>query len=361
MEHATTNGRGGKGMVILFAAGNSNDDTDRDNYVSSQFVIGVAASTNFDTRAGYSRFGSAVSISAPSSGGSLGITTTDLSGAGGYSSGNFTGSFGGTSSACPLAAGIAALMLSVNPDLTWNEVKQILEQTADKIDADNGNYNDQGFSVFYGYGRVNAFRAVEMARDLVANDNPRVSVASPATPAGAGGMLSLDWTATAEADLVSQDVAFSSDGGSTFTPIAMLDGASRSFDWTVPDDVSGSVRLRVTATDVESRTGSSTITVSVWAKPAIGTVKLKRASSGRRTLVVDGTAFRTDEAVVFVGETPLGLLKYPNGRRNADGTCTRIVSKDGSIDSLIPGGSTVQITVRHAVTGQVSAVVSFTR
>ena len=98
-------------MVILFAAGNSNDDTDRDNYVSSEFVIGVAASTNFDTRAGYSRFGSAVSISAPSSGGSLGITTTDLSGAGGYSSGNFTGSFGGTSSACPLAAGIAALWL----------------------------------------------------------------------------------------------------------------------------------------------------------------------------------------------------------------------------------------------------------
>lgn len=361
MEHATTNGRGGKGMVILFAAGNSNDDTDRDNYVSSEFVIGVAASTNFDTRAGYSRFGSAVSISAPSSGGSLGITTTDLSGSGGYSSGNFTGSFGGTSSACPLAAGIAALMLSVNPDLTWTEVKQVLEQTADKIDPDNANYNDQGFSVFYGYGRVNAFRAVEMALELVANDNPRVTVASPATPAGAGGMLSLDWVATAEADLVSQDVSFSTDGGSTFTPIAMLDGASRSFDWTVPDDVSGSVRLRVTATDTESRTGSSTITVSVWAKPVIGTVKLKRTSSGRRTLVVDGAAFRTDTAVIFVGETPLGLLKYPNGRRNADGTCTRIVSKDGSIDSLIPSGSTVQITVRHAVTGQVSTALSFTR
>ena len=361
MEHATTNGRGGKGMVIFFAAGNSNDDTVHDNYVSSEFVVGVAASTNFDTRAGYSRFGQAVSIAAPSSGGSLGITTTDLSGAGGYSSGNFTGSFGGTSSACPLAAGVAALVLSVNPELTWTEVKQILEDTADKIDPDGGDYNEQGFSIFYGHGRVNAFRAVEVARDLASSDNPRVSVATPATPAGAGGTLGVTWTATAEAALASQIVSFSADGGSTYVPIATLDGAARSFDWSIPDDVTGAVRFRVTATDVEARSGSSTVNVTVWARPVITTAKLKKTSSGKRTLVVDGLAFRTDVAVIFVGETPLGSLKYPGGRQNSDGTCTRIVSKDAAIGDLIPVGTTVQITVRHAVTGQISAVVSLTR
>lgn len=361
MEHATTNGRGGKGMVIFFAAGNSNDDTVHDNYVSSEFVVGVAASTNFDTRAGYSRFGQAVSIAAPSSGGSLGITTTDLSGAGGYSSGNFTGSFGGTSSACPLAAGVAALMLSINPDLTWTEVKQILQDTADKIDPDGGDYNEQGFSIFYGYGRVNAFRAVELARDLASSDNPRVSVATPATPAGAGGTLAVTWTATAQAALASQTVSFSVNGGATYSPIATLDGNARSFDWSIPDDVIGAVRFRVAATDVEARSGSSTVNVTVWERPVITTAKLKKTSSGKRSLVVDGLAFRTDLAVIFVGETPLGSLKYPGGRQNSDGTCTRIVSKDAMLNSLIPAGSTVQITVRHAVTGQISAIVLLTR
>ena len=93
----------------------------------------------------------------------------------------------------------------------------------------------------------------------------------------------------------------------------------------------------------------------------ITTAKLKKTASGKRSLVVDGLAFRTDLAVIFVGETPLGSLKYPGSRQNSDGTCTRIVSKDASIGDLIPAGTTVQITVRHAVTGQVSAVVSLTR
>jgi len=361
MEHATTNGRNGKGMVILFAAGNSNDDTDLDNYVSSEFVIGVSASTNFDVRAGYSRFGRAVSIAAPSSGGSLGITTTDLTGTGGYSTGNVTGAFGGTSSACPLAAGVAALVLSVNPELTWQEVKQVLEATADKIDQGNGNYNEDGVSIFYGHGRVNAFRAVELARDMLAGDNPRVTVATPAAPAGAGASFQLTWTATAEAEIVSQAVEYSADGGTLYTPIATLGGGDRSVVWSVPDDIGGSVRIRVTATDAESRVGSSAVTVSVWAMPSLATVKLKRTSSGRRTIVVDGLSFRTDAAVIFVGETALGALKYPKGRRNSDGTCTRIVSKDPAIDALVPAGSSVQVTVRHATTGQISGALTLTR
>lgn len=359
-EHATTSGRNGKGMVILFAAGNSNDNTNLDNYVSSDFVVGVSASTNFDVRAGYSRFGQAVSIAAPSNGGSLGITTTDLSGPSGYSSGNFTANFGGTSSACPLAAGVAALVLSANPDLTWSEVKQVLEDSADKIDPTNGDYDDQGFSIFYGHGRVNAFRAVELALSLVAGDNPRVTVATPVSPAGAGGSFDATWTATAEAAIESQILDYSIDGGSTYAPIATLDGEARSFTWSVPDDIAGSVRLRVTALDVEGRSGSNTTTVTVWAMPSITTVKLKKTGN-RRSIIVDGENFQIDEAVVFVGETALGTLKYPKGRRNPDGTCRRVTSKDAAIDALIPVGSTVQITIRHAATGQVSAAVSLTR
>ncbi|MBJ8193212.1 S8 family serine peptidase, partial [Bacillus cereus] len=68
--------------------------------------------------------------------------TADRSGDSGYNSGgnprelqdpNYTGRFGGPSSASPLAAGIVGLMLSANPDLNLQQIKEILARTADKI------------------------------------------------------------------------------------------------------------------------------------------------------------------------------------------------------------------------------------
>jgi hypothetical protein len=91
-------------------------------------------------------------ICAPSSGGRNSITTT--------SNGGYTNLFGGTSSSAPLAAGVAALLLSVNPNLTWREVRTVLRQSADRIDPQNGRYDSTGHSHMYGYGRVNAFRAL---------------------------------------------------------------------------------------------------------------------------------------------------------------------------------------------------------
>jgi subtilisin-like proprotein convertase family protein len=102
-----------------------------------------------------------------------GIWTTDRVGADGYNvgspadgdvSGDFTNSFGGTSSACPGAAGVAALVLSVNPNLKWHEVKDLLKRACDKIDPQGGNYDASGHSPTYGYGRLNARTAVELAQ-----------------------------------------------------------------------------------------------------------------------------------------------------------------------------------------------------
>ncbi len=85
--------------------------------------------------------------------------------------------FGGTSSSTPLCAGIAALVLSANPMLTWVEVRQILRTTANKIDTDNVRFpwldntgipaNQSGRQPYYsnglGYGRLDAGHAVEAA------------------------------------------------------------------------------------------------------------------------------------------------------------------------------------------------------
>jgi subtilisin family serine protease len=86
---------------------------------------------------------------------------------------NYTANFGGTSAAAPLAAGVAALMLSVNPNLSWRRVRWILINTAEQIDHTQSNVNGQWIdedgdgvvdhSQWYGAGRINARAAVQAA------------------------------------------------------------------------------------------------------------------------------------------------------------------------------------------------------
>lgn len=176
IDFAVKNGRNGKGCVICFAAGNGNESVDNDGYASYEKVIAVAATNDKGKKAPYSDFGKAVWCAFPSNNvfASLtpGIWTTDRSGALGYNggsaslgdaAGHFTNSFGGTSSACPGVAGVAALILSRNPNLRWDEVKEILKRACDRIDPAGGQYDAAGHSPFYGFGRVNAKKAVELA------------------------------------------------------------------------------------------------------------------------------------------------------------------------------------------------------
>lgn len=204
LTRAATKGRGGKGCVVLFAAGNSNrpvngtvDEQDwPDNtpngstrwvngFAVHPNIIAVSASSSLATKSAYSNWGREISVCAPSNNvppptypritqptPGRGIVTADRVGPSGYSSSDFTTRFGGTSSATPVVAGLAGLILSVHPDLTAAEVKEIIEISADKIEdpaADLqlgnrfGTYDDDGHSLWFGYGRVNAFAAVSEA------------------------------------------------------------------------------------------------------------------------------------------------------------------------------------------------------
>jgi len=86
-----------------------------------------------------------------------GSEVTKFYGIGGDADGNYTDGGSGTSSSCPMAAGLAALILSVYPDLTAEEVRRAICQSADKIGADEYVY---GRTDTYGYGRINAHRAL---------------------------------------------------------------------------------------------------------------------------------------------------------------------------------------------------------
>lgn len=193
---AAREGRNGKGCVICYAVGN--DDLDYVSYYSAHpDVIAVAASTSKDKHADYSNRGREVTICAPSNG-DWPITAARASWDEGISwetglyrywrDGRSRGTgykhFGGTSSACPLVAGICALMLSANPDLTAKQVKDILCQTADKV-GDPSEYVN-GHSVKYGYGRVNADKAVAEAIRLKDIDAEPVEVVDTHVKKGRG-------------------------------------------------------------------------------------------------------------------------------------------------------------------------------
>jgi subtilisin family serine protease len=164
---AAKEGRDGKGCIICYAAGNEGEES-LNVYGEHPDVICVGASTSEDEHAVYSNKGEKLTICAPSNGGYVPIMaaraswdTDEPQYEDGIDRGPQHKHFGGTSSATPLVAGICALMLSANPSLTATEVKQILKDTADKI-GPSESYTD-GYSIEFGYGRINAAKAVQEA------------------------------------------------------------------------------------------------------------------------------------------------------------------------------------------------------
>ncbi|MBL90507.1 MAG: hypothetical protein CMH56_01670 [Myxococcales bacterium] len=178
-EYVRDNGRDGLGAPILFAAGNDTRNTNGDPYNRHPDTLSIAASTNLDDWAVYSNYGVTVDLAAPSRGSavesdSYGLVTQDVAGNSGYSEDDYYLDFGGTSGAAPVASGVMGLVLSANPNLTLDQAKLVLMNSADQIAADQVNwvsvigsdveeifaYDENGHSIGFGYGRVNAHAAV---------------------------------------------------------------------------------------------------------------------------------------------------------------------------------------------------------
>ena len=157
----------GKGVLYVFAAGNGHEIGQHPNLTGTRnsYLQTLACAVDSDgIREYYSEIDYVLWVCAPSAN----ITTDNLN--------RYRQDFGGTSAAAPIVSGVAALVRSANPSLTWRDVKLILAGSARKTDPDNAGWEEgalkygsdterYSYNPEYGFGVVDATAAVELAQD----------------------------------------------------------------------------------------------------------------------------------------------------------------------------------------------------
>ncbi|MCS1408519.1 MAG: Calcium-dependent protease [Verrucomicrobia subdivision 3 bacterium] len=181
IENAVKNGRGGKGVIIVRAGGNGREflnNVNDEGWAQDPRAIAVGAVRSDGAPTSYSTRGACLLVSAPSGDTAfLGLATTDHQGESGYVSRGRNdladyllgaAGFSGTSASAPLITGVVALILSVNSDLTYRDVQQILIHSAfhPRVNDPDIEANGAGFVFSHntGYGVPDAGFAVELAQ-----------------------------------------------------------------------------------------------------------------------------------------------------------------------------------------------------
>lgn len=173
ISYAAETGRNGKGCAIVFAAGNGKEPVKSDGYASHPKVFAVGASNLDDVATAYSDYGYPMLCCFPSGDyikipdnqlkKLYGAYVADRLGKAGYDDTDYFRFFDGTSASCPGVAGVISLMLSVNPQLTREDIKSVIQKSCKKIGLSAGYIND--YSDNYGYGLLMADAAVQNAME----------------------------------------------------------------------------------------------------------------------------------------------------------------------------------------------------
>ncbi|XP_004635662.1 neuroendocrine convertase 2 [Octodon degus] len=170
MADGVNKGRGGKGSIYVWASGDggSYDDCNCDGYASSMWTISINSAINDGRTALYDESCSSTLASTFSNGRKrnpeAGVATTDLYG-------NCTLRHSGTSAAAPEAAGVFALALEANLELTWRDMQHLTVLTSkrnqlhDEVHQWRRNGVGLEFNHLFGYGVLDAGAMVKMAKD----------------------------------------------------------------------------------------------------------------------------------------------------------------------------------------------------
>ncbi|CAI5438855.1 unnamed protein product [Caenorhabditis angaria] len=165
-EKGINDGRKGKGSIFVWASGNGGKDSDScncDGYTNSIYTLSISSATENGNIPWYSEACSSTLATTYSSGatGEKMIVTTDLHH-------SCTNMHTGTSASAPLAAGIVALALEANPELTWRDLQHIVIRTAKPIHLRASDWTTNGVgrnvSHSFGYGLMDAGAMVKLAK-----------------------------------------------------------------------------------------------------------------------------------------------------------------------------------------------------
>jgi subtilisin family serine protease len=199
-------------------------------------VVAVTATQSNDALASWSSYGPHVAVTAP------GVTIWTTNRDGNY------GAWSGTSFASPVVAGVAALVASVNPALTSDEIVDILKSTADDLGT-------AGFDEYFGYGRVNASRAVQAAQGSLPADTtaPVTQITSPTTGATVSGTVSIAVASSDNVGVTRVDLYIDGKFYKTSTSTSAV------FSWNTKNVKRGTHTLQSFAWDAAGNMGSSAI------------------------------------------------------------------------------------------------------
>jgi thermitase len=227
-----------KGAIVVAAAGNSGNDSPR--YPAACLnALAITATTPSDTLASFSSFGSHIAFSAP---GAAVLTTTRT----GY------GHFNGTSFATPVVSGVAALVLSANPNLTNAQVVDILRLTAVDLGA-------AGRDPLYGHGRVDAAAAVSRARAMATADTlapqATVTLSEPGNPIS--GIVTVLGDAVDNVAVTRTEILLGS------TVVAAQNADWVDYTWDTRSYADGRYTVSVRARDAAGNVGTASRTVDV--------------------------------------------------------------------------------------------------
>jgi thermitase len=296
----------GKGGVVTIAAGNEGTFNSSPD---DPYVLTVSATDSSDALASWSNTGNNVDLAAPG----VNVATT-LSG-GGYGTGS------GTSFSAPVVAGVAALVISVNPSLTATQIQNVLKQSADDLGA-------AGWDPSYGWGRVNAARAVSLALGTSGGGGggtadttpPTVSFGSPAAAATVSGTVSVQVNAGDNVGVAS--VSFSVDGASQGSDTS----SPYSFSWNTAGWSNGSHTLTAKATDAVGNSTSASVTVTVSNAAPDSTAPTISITSPKAGATVSGT----NVSVLVSAADNVGVVKvelYVDGKLTATSTAAPFTTK----------------------------------
>lgn len=227
-----------KGAVIFASA--MNNSTSAPYYPAAcTNVVAVSATDQNDNLASFSDYGSWIDLSAPGTS----ILTTMMGGSYGY--------WQGTSFSSPIAAATAALVLSLRPTLSNSSLVALLEQNSDDLGT-------PGWDQYFGYGRINVYKAVTAASGLTVDTTPpTVSISSPASGATVSGTIEIQGTATDNVGVTA--IQFYVDShlvtSATSSPFA--------FSWSTTGVANGSHTLMVEASDAAGNVGTASVSVTV--------------------------------------------------------------------------------------------------